>query len=257
MTKLIAVTNQKGGVGKTTSAVSIAAALAENDAKVLLIDLDPQGNASVACGQQKKKLEQTVMDVMLGEKAAEDVCLPVADGALWLLPANDELSALESSVHDHPQRHTLLKHFTSGWIDQFDYVLIDCPPTLNLLTVNAMVAAQYVLVPIQCEYFALEGVSSLLDTVGQIRQSVNPELRIAGFLRTMYDGRSRLTREVSASLFKHLKDLVFPVVISRNVRLAEAPGYGLPITHYDRHSKGAKEYRKAARELRKRIDGRS
>ncbi|MBV7433967.1 ParA family protein [Cardiobacteriaceae bacterium TAE3-ERU3] len=255
MTKLIAVTNQKGGVGKTTSAVSIAAALAENNASVLLIDLDPQGNASVACGQRKNEMSHTVMDVILGDAAAEDVCLPVADNAFWLLPANDELSALESSLHDHPQRHSLLKQHTAGWIERFDYVIIDCPPTLNLLTVNAMVASQYILVPIQCEYFALEGVSSLLDTVGQIRQSVNPDLRIAGFLRTMYDSRSRLTREVSASLFKHLKDLVFPSVISRNVRLAEAPGYGMPITIYDRHSKGAKEYRKAAKELRKRIDG--
>lgn len=256
MTKLIAVTNQKGGVGKTTSAVSIAAALSEEGLRVLLIDLDPQGNATVSCGYGKKTLEQTVMDVMLGDAEAEQVCLPVEHGGFALLPANEDLSALESSVHDHPQRHGLLKARLQDWVEQYDYVLIDCPPTLNLLTVNALVAAQYVLVPIQCEYFALEGVSSLLDTVGQIRRSVNPALRVTGFLRTMYDGRSRLTREVSNTLFANLKDLVFTSVVSRNVRLAEAPGYGMPITIYDAHSKGAKEYRKAAKELRKRLQDR-
>ncbi|UJF23976.1 ParA family protein [Suttonella sp. R2A3] len=253
MTKIIAVTNQKGGVGKTTTAVTMAAALAERGHEVLLIDLDPQGNATVACGTSKRELTHQIMDVMLGEQAAEDVCIHCEQANLWLLPANDELGAFERAIDDHPQRHKMLETYTSGWIDRFDYVLIDCPPTLNLLTVNALVSADYVLVPIQCEYFALEGVSSLLETIGQIRQSVNPELKIAGFIRTMYDSRSKLTRQVSKSLFKHLKDTMFNTVISRNIRLAEAPSYGLPVTIYDRHAKGAKEYRKAAAELIKRI----
>lgn len=253
MSKTIAVTNQKGGVGKTTTAVSMAAALAEQGHDVLLIDLDPQGNATVACGLSKHELTHQVMDVMLGAQAAEDVYVHCAKANFCLLPANDELGAFERTIDDHAQRHLMLKKHTNGWIERFDYVLIDCPPTLNLLTVNALVCAEYVLVPIQCEYFALEGVSSLLETIGQIRRSVNPELKIAGFVRTMYDSRSKLTRDVSKSLFKHLKTMVFNTVISRNIRLAEAPSHGMPITLYDRHAKGAKEYRKAAVELVKRI----
>lgn len=252
-TRIIAVTNQKGGVGKTTTTVSVAAALAESGKEVLVIDMDPQANATVACGVDKRAVELSVMDVMLGAGAPEDVCVFCESSGLWLLPANDDLSASDSELQEAQQRHARLKNQCAGWIERFDWVLIDCPPTLNLLTVNAMVASQFVLVPIQCEYFALEGVSALLDTIGQIRQTVNPQMRVAGFIRTMFDQRSRLTREVSDNLIAHLKGLVFEEVVPRNIRLAEAPSYGLPIIQYDSSSKGAIAYRQVAEELVQRI----
>lgn len=253
MTRIIAVTNQKGGVGKTTTAVSLAAALAEKGDKVLLIDMDPQANATVALGVDKRGVEHGVMDVMLGDIEPEAVCQYCEDAALWLLPANDGLTASDEYLMGESHRHAVLKLTTGSWLERFDWVFVDCPPTLNLLTVNALVLADYVLVPIQCEYFALEGVSGLLDTVGKIRQTVNPGLRIAGFIRTMYDPRSRLTREVSENLFTHLKGLVFETVVPRNVRLAEAPSYGLSIIQYDGRSKGAQSYRDIAAELLERI----
>lgn len=253
MTNIIAVTNQKGGVGKTTTAVSLAAALAERGEKVLLVDMDPQANATVALGVDRRGVENGVMDVMLGDVDPEAVCLYCEEAALWLLPANDNLTASDEYLLGERQRHAVLKLTIGAWVERFDWVLIDCPPTLNLLTVNALVLAGYVLVPIQCEYFALEGVSALLDTVGQIRRTVNPGLRIAGFIRTMYDPRSRLTREVSDNLFAHLKGLVFEAVVPRNIRLAEAPSYGLSIIQYDGRSKGAQSYRDIAAELIGRI----
>ncbi len=186
---------------------------------------------------------------MLGQKTAEEVCIYCEEAGLWLLPANDDLTAAHELMQHDPLKHGLLKKEILAWVSRFDWVMIDCPPTLNLLTVNALVMANYVLVPIQCEYFALEGVSALLDTVGQIRHTVNPDLRIAGFIRTMFDQRSRLTREVSDNLFTHLKGLVFESVVPRNVRLAEAPSYGLPITKYDSNSRGAIAYRNITEEL--------
>lgn len=253
--KIIAVTNQKGGVGKTTTAVSVAAALAEQGKKVLVIDMDPQSNATVACGINWHNLAFTVMDVLRGTAAPEDVCQYQRACNLWVLPASDDLIGSDEVLMEQPQRSSLLKQNCEGWVESFDWVFIDCPPTLNLLTVNALVFAQYVLVPIQCEYFALEGVSALLDTIGQVRHSVNPNLRVAGFIRTMFDKRSRLTQEVSENLVTHLKGLVFKNVVPRNVRLAEAPSYGLPIMYYDGKSTGAIAYRKIAQELTQRLEG--
>lgn len=252
-TTILAVTNQKGGVGKTTTAVSVAAALAEGGREVLLIDMDPQSNATVACGVDKRKVSRSVMDVMLGKAAPEEVCIYCEGARISLLPANDDLTGSDEELARDRRRHALLKTHCTGWLERFEWVLIDCPPTLNLLTVNAMVAADYVLVPIQCEYFALEGVSALLDTIGQVRQTVNPALRVAGFIRTMFDQRSRLTHEVSDNLITHLKGLVFEAIVPRNVRLAEAPGYGMPIIQYDSSSSGAKAYRQIARELLERL----
>lgn len=253
MTRILAVTNQKGGVGKTTTAVSLAAALAEKGDKVLLIDMDPQANATVALGVDKRGVDSGVMEVMLGDADPEAACVYCEEAAVWLLPANDSLTASDDHLMGESQRHALLRLTAGSWVERFDWVFVDCPPTLNLLTVNALVLADYVLVPIQCEYFALEGVSGLLDTVGKIRQTVNPGLRIAGFVRTMYDPRSRLTREVSENLFAHLKGLVFETVVPRNVRLAEAPSYGQTIIQYDGRSKGAQSYRDIAAELLERI----
>lgn len=251
--KVLAVSNQKGGVGKTTTAVSLAAAFAEKGKKTLLIDLDPQGNASVACGVDRSAVEYGVMEVMTQKITASKAALYLEDAGFYLLPANENLSADDGDMLQNEVRHRLLKLSLHGFIEDFDWVFIDCPPTLNLLTVNAMVAANYVLVPIQCEYFALEGVGALLDTVGQIRKTVNPDLKVAGFLRTMYDVRSRLTREVSENLIEHLQGLVFSEVIPRNVRLAEAPSYGMPIIQYDGRSKGAQSYRSVASELEQRL----
>lgn len=253
MSKILAVTNQKGGVGKTTTAVSMASAFALAGKTVLVIDMDPQANATVACGYDRRQIEIGIADVLTGDVAPENACLYNEDSRLWLLPANDTLTASDNILAKIPERHALLKKHCLGWIDKFDWVFIDCPPTLNLLTVNALVAANYVLVPIQCEYFALEGVSALLDTVGQVRATVNPELRVAGFIRTMFDPRSNLTREVSENLIEHLQSLVFDTVIPRNVRLAEAPSFGQPIMQYDEKSRGAQAYLAAATELAQRL----
>ena len=253
MSHIIAITNQKGGVGKTTTAVSLAAVFAENGADVLLIDMDPQANATVACGVERRGVEHGVMDVMLGTRSVEDTCIYCENSHIWLMPANADLTGSDEALFKENMRHALLKKHILGWAERFDWVLIDCPPTLNLLTVNALVAANYVLVPIQCEYFALEGVSALLDTVGQLRQTVNPDLRVAGFIRTMFDNRSRLTRDVSDSLEAYLKGMLFTTVVPRNVRLAEAPSYGLPIVQYDSTAKGAVAYREIAAELKQRL----
>ncbi len=252
---IFAVTNQKGGVGKTTTAVSLASAFAAKGEQVLLIDMDPQGNATVACGVDFRTIDHGLMSVLNGEKAPEDVCLHLADSNIWLLPADTNLTADDANLAQQDAHYAVLKNHCQGWVDRFDWVFIDCPPTLNLLTVNALVMAYYVLVPIQCEYFALEGVSALLDTIGQIRKTVNPDLRIGGFIRTMYDARSRLTREVSENLIEHLKELVFHEVVPRNVRLAEAPSYGLPIMQYDARSKGAIAYQAVANELAEKLGG--
>lgn len=253
MTKIIAVSNQKGGVGKTTTAVSLSAIIAEKGKKTLLIDMDPQTNATVASGLLRGDLQFSVLDLLLDEQQAEQVCLSTAYPHFYVLPASPDLTALEKESMHHPHKHELLKQHLSEWTQDFEYIFIDCPPTINLLTVNALVAADYVLVPMQCEYFALEGLSSLLDTIGQIQNSVNPDLSIIGFVRTMFDGRTRLTVDVSEQLQACLSSLLLKTLIPRNITLAEAPSHGEPINHYARFSKGSIAYQELADEIISRL----
>nr|WP_246481042.1 AAA family ATPase [Motiliproteus sediminis] len=250
----MAVANQKGGVGKTTSCVNLAASLAATKRKVLMVDLDPQGNATMGAGVDKSALELSVYDVLTGRIPIQEAITAETSGGFDLLPANGDLTAAEVELIAAKRKEFRLKSSLSAVAEQYDYILIDCPPSLNMLTVNALVAATGVVIPMQCEYYALEGISALMSTIEKIRHSLNPELRIEGILRTMFDPRNGLTREVSGQLVEYFGERVYRTVIPRNVRLAEAPSHGQAAMHYDRYSRGAVAYLALAGEMNRRAD---
>ena len=255
MKRVLAIANQKGGVGKTTTAVNRAASLAATRRRVLLIDLDPQGNATMGSGVDKHSQARTSCDVLLSECTALEALVPAPQGGFMVMPANQDLVAAEIRLLSViAGREFRLRNALKPIRDSFDVILIDCPPSLNMLTLNALVAADSVMVPMQCEYYALEGLSALSHTIEQIRQNLNPELEIGGVLRTMFDPRNNLSNEVSAQLVQHFGDRVFRTVIPRNVRLAEAPSFGVPVLFHDKESRGALAYLALAGELIRRGD---
>ena len=249
MVRILSIANQKGGVGKTTTSINLAASLAAYKKRVLLVDLDPQGNTTMGSGIDKQTCESSVYDVLTEKKSIEDCIVLSETGKYHLLAANADLVAAEVELIQEIGRETRLRFALERVSDLYDYVIIDCPPSLNMLTVNALVASQGVLIPMQCEYYALEGLSALNNTIRQIAKLINPKLKIEGILRTMYDPRSGLTQAVSAQLRKYFGDKVYRVSIPRNVRLAEAPSHGKPAIAYDKNAKGSLAYLALAGEI--------
>jgi chromosome partitioning protein len=247
--KILAITNQKGGVGKTTTCVNLAASLASQGKRVLLIDLDPQGNASTGSGVDKSHLKLSIYHVLIGEKTLQEVIVKSEKSGFDIAPSNRELAGAEVELVNELARETRLKAAIGKLGNAYDVVLLDCPPALNLVTVNALTAASAVMIPMQCEYYALEGLSDLVNTIKKVRAHLNPTLEIEGLLRTLFDNRNMLAQQVSAQLISHFGDKVYKTVIPRNIRLAEAPSYGVPVLSYDKSSKGAQAYLELAQEI--------
>lgn len=255
MGRIIAITNQKGGVGKTTTAINLSACLAEAGQRVLTVDFDPQGNTTSGLGLEKDEIDNTVYELLMGECIVDQCILQSIQENLKVMPSDVDLAAAEIELLDIEEKENILKKNLALINDQYDFILIDCPPSLNLLTINALTAADTVLIPIQCEYYALEGLSQVLKTVKLVQKKLNPELEVEGVVFTMYDARTNLSLQVVENVKQHLNERIYKTIIPRNVRLAEAPSHGMPINIYDSRSAGAESYRLLAAEVIGRGEG--